>query len=69
MAYGTTPGAPRVRWAALAALDGAERLTQTLVLREFTLAMQREGTRSRERVTSQRGVNNTGLEADHRDER
>jgi hypothetical protein len=69
MAYDTTPEAARVRWAALAALDGAERLTQALVLSEFTLAMQREDTRSRERATSQQGVNNAGLEADHLDER
>ncbi|MCH7532220.1 MAG: hypothetical protein IIB36_10760 [Gemmatimonadetes bacterium] len=69
MAFDTTPEAARARWAVLAALDGGQRLGQALALSEFTLAMQREGARFRERAASERVVNTVDLEADHRGDR
>ncbi len=64
MAFDTTPEAARARWAVLAALDGGQRLTQALVLSEFTLALQREGTRWRERAVRERVANTVDLEVD-----
>ena len=69
MAFDTTPEAARVRWEALAALDGGERLAQALALSEFTLALQREGARAREYAATDRKGESGDIEVDHRDDR